>query len=638
MAIKFSDKEWEVFCNMLSGVESGGQIYGNGDWGDFTEAFAATANETGITLGAYQFFGVEAHQLIAMIQSKYPTVFNKYDTAGIAADLKASDWSNYQISKSSAKAKCIVNMISSKEGIECQKLLVRQNSQKLLEYAYSLGVTDHKALAMCVQIAHLGGSGALKRIITKTAKPYTVSTIDAALRTDNQSSTQVGAKLFRSRHDCFIKWIDQYWPKNTSSTTTNTGSSTATTNNTGGKTSMAKTYPAGYLSNCGRDENHSYAGGKAGDQDGGEWALRSYYVYPWTHVLRHPDANVRKTIAGLAVEAALNDNIGYDQYERTTFWYQLAKSGYHPANIKTPCETDCSAGVAAVSKAAGYLLGDAKLKAISEHNYTGSMVSAFRSAGFEILTSSKYLTSSDYLLAGDILLNESHHTCTVISGGAKSGESPASYDGTTVVVNSNSGGSSSSDDSINFNVKSYVYVNKAQAALRSWAGEENSKLVSFPTVVKGQKLGLCDTIKDDNGKDWYFVKIEDKYGFINSDDVSTKEPTAGTSGTTETTTNASGTITINGVKMSVSNGSSFNTSKRKWTGKVTASSLALRQWSGTDSPKLVSLPSVKKGKKLYVYDVLLDDEGAPWLYVKVKNPTTGNYIWAFCYAAYVEKV
>ena len=36
-----------------------------------------------------------------------------------------------------------------------------------------------------------------------------------------------------------------------------------------------------------------------------------------------------------------------------------------------------------------------------------------------MLTESKYLKSSDYLLAGDILLNDAHHTCTVITNGAK---------------------------------------------------------------------------------------------------------------------------------------------------------------------------------------------------------------------------
>ena len=35
--IKFSDKENEVMCNMIGACESGGQIYGNRDYGCFCE-------------------------------------------------------------------------------------------------------------------------------------------------------------------------------------------------------------------------------------------------------------------------------------------------------------------------------------------------------------------------------------------------------------------------------------------------------------------------------------------------------------------------------------------------------------------------------------------------------------------------
>lgn len=649
MAITFSDKEWEVFCNIVSGVESGGQIYGNGDWGNITEAFTNTPNESAVTLGCYQFFGVEAGQLLNLFYKKYPDLFIKYNSTispsmrDIAHDMEAaiSDpdkyWSNYRISKNSAKAKVIKDMISSPEGIICQKELFKSNSQKLLEYAYNLGITDHKALAMAMQIAHLGGTSALKRIISKTSKPYTVASIDAALRTDNQNSSQVGAKIFRSRHDCVIKWLDQYWPKDNTSTSNSSSNSSNVNNNTGGKTSMAKTYPAGYISNSGHDENNNYYGGRAGDQTGTEWQIRSWYNRPWTQVLHYPDANVRKTIAQLAIEAALNNNIGYDQYERTTFWYQLAKVGYHPANIKTPCESDCSAGATACCKAAGYLHNISGLKNLSPDNYTGSMVSAFRAAGFEIRTASKYLSSPDYVCAGDVLLNDHHHTTICISSGVKTGEGLTVYDENSIstTTSSSSSSSSSSNDALNETVKSYIYANKAQVALRTWAGKDNSQLKSFPTVVKGQKLGLCDTVKASDGSTWYFVKIEDKYGFVDSADTSTTEPTASTTATNSTN---GGSITINGVSMTVSNGSKFNTTSKKWTGICNAKILNLRRWAGTDSALLSSVPNIKYGTTVYVYDVLLDSEGAPWLYIKVKNPTTGKYVWAFCYAAYITKV
>ena len=174
----------------------------------------------------------------------------------------------------------------------------------------------------------------------------------------------------------------------------------------------------GKISNSGGDEYGRINGGKAGDQTGGEWNIRSWFDRPWTCVLRYPDKTVRELIAELAVEAAENNKVGYDQGQRQTYWEQLKKVGYRPKNISVACEADCSAGVIANVKAAGALLGIPKLLNVSA-TYTGNMRSSFSTVGFEVLTDLKYLTSPDYLLPGDIMLNDKHHTATNLGIGSK---------------------------------------------------------------------------------------------------------------------------------------------------------------------------------------------------------------------------
>ena len=176
------------------------------------------------------------------------------------------------------------------------------------------------------------------------------------------------------------------------------------------------------ISNSGHDENNRYHGGKAGDQTGTEWYLRTWYNRPWNCVCRHPNANVRATIADLGVKAARNNKIGYDQWERTTYWNQLQKAGYDPSKITVACEADCSAGVMANIKATGYILGITALKNVPITS-TYYMRNILRNAGFQILTDSKYLTSADYLLPGDILLNDNAHTATNIEKGKYATES-----------------------------------------------------------------------------------------------------------------------------------------------------------------------------------------------------------------------
>ena len=127
-----------------------------------------------------------------------------------------------------------------------------------------------------------------------------------------------------------------------------------------------------YISNSGGDERGKITGGAAGDQTGGEWKLKAWYNRPWSHVLRHPDPRVRRLIAELAIEAALNDCIGYDQNQRGTFWQQLKVSGYRPANIKTKCESDCSAGANSIVKAVGYLLGSRCCKTFPARTAAGT--------------------------------------------------------------------------------------------------------------------------------------------------------------------------------------------------------------------------------------------------------------------------
>lgn len=198
--------------------------------------------------------------------------------------------------------------------------------------------------------------------------------------------------------------------------------------------SGAKSVPsasATLISNCGSDENGKINGGNAGDQTGKEWCIRNWYSRPWTCVLRHPDKDVRALLASLGEKAALNDKIGYDQNQRDTYWKELQKANYDPSAIEAACEADCSSGVIANVKAAGYILGNTKLQKCTA-TYTGNMRAGLKAAGFEVLTDNKYIASSAYLLAGDILLADGKHTATNFTDGTKSGGESITSSGITV--------------------------------------------------------------------------------------------------------------------------------------------------------------------------------------------------------------
>ena len=171
------------------------------------------------------------------------------------------------------------------------------------------------------------------------------------------------------------------------------------------------------ISNCGHDERWQYSGGAAGDQTGTEWQLVPWYSYPWDVMLRYPDPTVRHWMGDQARKAALNNCVGYDQGQRQTFWINLADSDYDAAQITVKCEADCSSGVLAIAKAAGYHFGIEKLQNINQNGYTGNEEQILKGAGFIAYRESKYLTSGAYLDNGDILLNTQNHTAFNVDSG-----------------------------------------------------------------------------------------------------------------------------------------------------------------------------------------------------------------------------
>lgn len=177
------------------------------------------------------------------------------------------------------------------------------------------------------------------------------------------------------------------------------------------------------ISNCGHDENNRYRGGSAGDQTGKEWEIIPWYNRPWNVVLRFPDEKIANMIADMAEACAKNNNIGYDQDQRYTFWYALKAAGYDPSKIDQLCEADCSSGASAIVKATGYRLGVSKLKAISIYTYSGNIKNVLQKAGANLLTDKKYLTSDQYLKRGDILVLENHHVAINITTGPKAEDS-----------------------------------------------------------------------------------------------------------------------------------------------------------------------------------------------------------------------
>lgn len=470
-----------VLRKILYAVESGNQTYGKQDYSAFAGVAENCSNEKAITIGAGQWYAGEAKELLYRIQRGNPKLFKDMDTAGLEADLLLKSWATYGVSAGSAKGKCIISIISTEHGKRCQDEYMEDQIQT---YAQSItkiyGNMPDSAMMECINILHQGGDAALKRILAKTAKPYTAEKIYTILCQDpaDPIPNQVGD--YESRQKAVIDMIYKY---------------AVTGENRKGETTMGVK-----ISNCGHDENGRYAGGKAGDQTGTEYQIMDWYNRPWLCVLRFDDVKIAAMIADMATKAAQNDLIGYDQgtagntNDRYTFWEHLKASNYDPAQITVACESDCSASTAAIVKGAGYRLKNEKLKAVSIYLTTYDMRQALKNAGAKVLTDSKYLTSGDYVKAGDILLNDNHHVAIAVTSGVKASTSSSS--GTAV-----------SDAEKKQNT--VAYVARFTKDCKCYTAADTSKQSKlFPLLKKDSVVDVMKyTETDSKGKKWYFVKI-----------------------------------------------------------------------------------------------------------------------------------
>ena len=199
----------EVCAKMVIGAETGGQVYGAGRWDDVK--LPKIGLEVTLTLGAYQFYGNEGRQLLQMIYDTSPDTYLRD-----LEDCLEFDWVARQWVPGAYLRHLIGNEISSKLGKEQQiKLFCDIQLPAYIERAEEFGVHDDAAQMMWVEVEHVGGTKAAKRIFKRCDGDYSLDKIMWSLKqdqADHSSENQAGDKLYWSRHtfcrDCIEKYAD----------------------------------------------------------------------------------------------------------------------------------------------------------------------------------------------------------------------------------------------------------------------------------------------------------------------------------------------------------------------------------------------------------------------------------------------
>lgn len=204
-----TNEQKAVLRKIIYAVETGGQVYGQQDYSDFTEAYTNSSEEHAITIGAGQWYATEAKTLLERIYDADPEHWEKIDKVRLLEQVQTANWECFNIPRVSQLADTIIALISSKIGVKCQDSLMDEQLAIYAEEALKKGVTDARGQAMCVNFRHQGGLGAATRILAKTQKPYTLDNLYAACQTD--TGNQVG--VYKSRQRFVYNALKKYFPE-----------------------------------------------------------------------------------------------------------------------------------------------------------------------------------------------------------------------------------------------------------------------------------------------------------------------------------------------------------------------------------------------------------------------------------------
>ena len=205
-------KYLDILTNIIGAVETGGQTYGKRRYNAYVGPNNNTSKELTCTLGWAGNYGERARRLCKMIFDRDPVAFRKADNAVIEKKLSVN-WETTKWHPTTVQQKALIDIITTATGKKCQDELFQELMLTYISKAEEYGVKDIPSQMMWCEIEHLGGVNPVKRIFGRAKKPYTPDTIFASLildQKDAKSNTQVGDKIFESRHRCCVKWIKQY--------------------------------------------------------------------------------------------------------------------------------------------------------------------------------------------------------------------------------------------------------------------------------------------------------------------------------------------------------------------------------------------------------------------------------------------
>ena len=202
--------DYPVLVNIIGAVESGGQVYGERNYGCYIKPNTNSKKETTITIGWPQFYGNRGRELLKRIYDEDEEEFLKIDSKNRIAKMLDQNWEGWNPNRK--QKNIIISLLTSKEGKKCQDAMFLEEMKECVEYCKENFTDQAWAVHMYCEIAHLGGMNNANQVFQECNGKYTLKRIMKVLKKDQKDKivNEVGDKIYWSRHEVCCEFLEKY--------------------------------------------------------------------------------------------------------------------------------------------------------------------------------------------------------------------------------------------------------------------------------------------------------------------------------------------------------------------------------------------------------------------------------------------
>lgn len=523
-----NDANLKVLTNVIGAVESGGQVYGQRRYDAYAAPYTNSSLEHTVTLGWAQNYGDEAYRLISLIYARDPKAFDQIDPNGKVKEMinGEHDWVKERWNPSTYQRYVLIALIDSPAGHICQDELFAQLMQTYIAECAKAYTSEVRAQMMYCEIRHLGGKSAADRIFRRCGGTYTLDRIMDALKadqTDKRSDNQAGDAKFWSRHLKCREFIERYAVPETAGAAGKKEDSM--TLDEARREAKKMLYQSRLSTMTGYTPE-----GKECYQNAGEWTRTDprpgdvIYFYSTAKARVGHTGIVERVDAAKKIVYTIEGNTQSDQYAenggcvaRHSYSYAATGgthrvNGFGHPNFSAVGQT-AEAFVSMAASWIGYLEKasnkslDSKTANAGRNNYTRFQRDACGYVASEQWCQYFVDAMAIYLFLGTRGDGKSTSAKVDAPKASKPVKTPTQKpSGTTLHEEQQWIGECTADE---LNV-------------RTWAGVENPTIKKWPLLEKGNRVGVCDSLKAKDGGMWYYIVIDNQmlpkpvHGFVSA--------------------------------------------------------------------------------------------------------------------------